>query len=1179
MPTSKTYQVLSGCCPDEKCQAKLYFPYYDTSIECTACGQRYEQKALQHVEVVTNPRVVLQTIFANLLMGNLYPKKCTDLIKVLGLSNYHCKLLSPFLTYYGMDRHTGKARLLKEMNQGDIFDCAVLGDRAFVIDPEHIDVIDYGRDISGSATYLADTQKLIKAYNDGKEHLIPIHADGDGHCLVHAISRALVGRELFWHPLRVNLKNHFQKNLPEYKELFKEFIDKSEWQDIIDECDPDFQPPDGELLGLRNIHVFGLANVLKRPIILLDSLSGMQSSGDYSALFLPSLIDVQECRGKSGILNKPLCIAWSSSGRNHYIPLVGIKSAPLPRLPRNIIPKPWGVAEILVEQYLEFDIQDCCIIGGDKCLQDSYILRLAASMDEVFMAKHQVHPAVVADVHHYIYKRTGVVGAHLKEVLVATRKAVQEHRLFRCLNCDAVCEQPTLAEWFKKGGSLYTIAEQRYGKLNDKKTYSFPMHGVTCTYNAERDELIPESKKPELERCTWCHSPDVRLVNANGSVKYKNGDHTKTKAISSHCTCGFKHHWDGEEYDNIPQMIPVTLEWSRRVVTEDVPWFQYESDPSRNSNVYEVANKLIQKHFPGIFGSERLVQKVVDQILDQTKKPEESREIEKVQQTKPRESSPNKIIITGYKTLHKEELTMSETERLVKQRIESNAPLAHRRTQEKDHGTSSGKLSISSKQMQPKQADGKTWHQINENRHVSSSPEKIPVTMNVIRVVTSDGNQVRLPIDSIKTYENLCEQLETKLGIPSTRQRILYGFPPVELYPPPEGQENEPLPFQHGDKLTVEILSDTTVKEELNAPAITEMPSQSTFSSDVAMEAEALKEKIWQHLHQDVENSNVQNLNAVITSLMLSASLNNQSLWSYAQTRPELFTRGGLFYMQVENDVGLSDGKHYTLPFLHDKRFYYSAEQDRLELCIEPHGHFAIQPGMDETVSFLASKQEGNWQHHLSGSSRSLISSITSMSSSTGSLAGSSGVVMSKSKELLSSHKPFQGQGYTLSGTKVPSQHNLEESNVSSEEEKMDGVEIDCEPNGELQSIPNLNLPMMTRKAPGVSVINPGVANFINKNIERHQLLAESLKDIVSEDANENSKSVRSCSDFTSDITMVEDGPLKQSDGTSHMDCDLSAETPAVQEESNLLAEGKSHGDAISNLAHAEASEIVKLEN
>ena len=45
----------------------------------------------------------------------------------------------------------------------------------------------------------------------------------------------------------------------------------------------------------------------------------------WSGVFLPGLLSPDECKSKDGLLNKPLCIAWSSMGRNHYIPLVGIK--------------------------------------------------------------------------------------------------------------------------------------------------------------------------------------------------------------------------------------------------------------------------------------------------------------------------------------------------------------------------------------------------------------------------------------------------------------------------------------------------------------------------------------------------------------------------------------------------------------------------------------------------------------------------------------------------------------------------------------------------------------------------------------------------------------------------------------------------------------------------------------
>ena len=64
--------------------------------------------------------------------------------------------------------------------------------------------------------------------------------------------------------------------------------------------------------------------------------------------------------------------------------------------------------------------------------------------------------------------------------------------------------------------------------------------------------------------------------------------------------------------------VPLTLTWKNISKKIDIFWFQYESDPSRNSNVYEVAQKVVNDNFPGEFGSERLVQQVVDSILAST---------------------------------------------------------------------------------------------------------------------------------------------------------------------------------------------------------------------------------------------------------------------------------------------------------------------------------------------------------------------------------------------------------------------------------------------------------------------------------------------------------------------------------------------------------------------------------
>lgn len=64
------------------------------------------------------------------------------------------------------------------------------------------------------------------------------------------------------------------------------------------------------------------------------------------------------------------------------------------------------------------------------------------------------------------------------------------------------------------------------------------------------------------------------------------------------------------------------MTWAGKTISIDVYWFQYESDPIRNSNVYQVASKAVCDHFPGEFGSERLVQQVVDHILRVTENKE-----------------------------------------------------------------------------------------------------------------------------------------------------------------------------------------------------------------------------------------------------------------------------------------------------------------------------------------------------------------------------------------------------------------------------------------------------------------------------------------------------------------------------------------------------------------------------
>ena len=71
-----------------------------------------------------------------------------------------------------------------------------------------------------------------------------------------------------------------------------------------------------------------------------------------------------------------------------------------------------------------------------------------------------------------------MVGTTPEVVIEATQRALREHRLYRCLTCDAITEWKVPTEWLRPGGSLYTLAVDTHGPLDVKKAYSFPTHGT-----------------------------------------------------------------------------------------------------------------------------------------------------------------------------------------------------------------------------------------------------------------------------------------------------------------------------------------------------------------------------------------------------------------------------------------------------------------------------------------------------------------------------------------------------------------------------------------------------------------------------------------------------------------------------------------------------------------------------
>ncbi|XP_062386813.1 deubiquitinating protein VCPIP1 [Sardina pilchardus] len=993
----KDKRILSGSCPDPACQARLFFPAAGSAacIECTECGQRHEQRSLQRVEEVTDPDVVLHNLLRHALLGVTgAPKKGPELVKVAGLSNYHCKLLSPTLTRYGMDRQSGQARLLSDMNQGDMFDCALLADRAFLIEREHLDSAGYGQDRSGSLLYLRDTLAQVRAANDQQERLVPVHVDGDGHCLVHAVSRALVGRELFWHALRENLRRHFAARLPRYTALFADFIDAAEWDDIISECDPRFTPPEGVPLGLRNVHVFGLANVLRRPILLLDSLSGMSSPGDYSATFLPGLVAPEDCRDRHGDLNKPLCLAWSSSAHNHYIPLVGVRGAGSPRLPAQLLPKAWGVPQELIGRYMALDAEGGCVIGGERSLGDAYLRRLVVAMDAVFESEQGVSAALVADVHHYVFRRRGVVGATPEEVTSSARRWLSEGRLHRCLACGGVSELSVPRDWLAPGGKLHSLAERTHGALQPERSYSFPLMSLVCVYDSSSAALVPDYTRSSPAACHSCHSCALRPLSPHGGVLYRDGDRTHTpSARGSKCGCGYKHHWGGREYDNLPEPLPVAMEWAGRVVRETVFWWQYESDAALNSNAYEVAARLVDTHFPGEFGSEPLVQKVVTSILQQTARrgPDQYRPVslehahththththtppadthththththtppaDTHTHTHTHAEPPSKIILTGHththtRTLHKEELTMSKAELRLQQSIRDHAPLTqqrHTHTPKADgHTHAHTHTPKADGPAHTPKADTHTHaHTASATSSSSAPPTPTKATPPAsgekkIRVTTSDGRQATLTLQPRTNHTELQSAIAAAFAIPPARQRIRAGFPPRPLLPPADASDDTPVPLQHGERVSVEVLR-TEEESAVNGREEDERRAVEEERREREERRGGDREDPVSRAGRELQD----NIDLEISSLCLLATLMGEDVWSYAKKLPHLFQPGGVFYNIVKKDMGLLDGKHCSLPQLPGRVFVYSSRDDRLELCADAAGHFPISPGVDE---------------------------------------------------------------------------------------------------------------------------------------------------------------------------------------------------------------------------------------
>ena len=100
------------------------------------------------------------------------------------------------------------------------------------------------------------------------------------------------------------------------------------------------------------MHIFALAQVLRRPIVLLDRVSAV-SPTPATFLPVPSLCPVLD-----PLLKRiPLFIAWSSAAKNHFVPVCPVLAPGTNgavRFPRHLLPDVWGAADGVEMDVLSF---------------------------------------------------------------------------------------------------------------------------------------------------------------------------------------------------------------------------------------------------------------------------------------------------------------------------------------------------------------------------------------------------------------------------------------------------------------------------------------------------------------------------------------------------------------------------------------------------------------------------------------------------------------------------------------------------------------------------------------------------------------------------------------------------------------------------------------------------------
>lgn len=155
-----------------------------------------------------------------------------------------------------------------------------------------------------------------------------IKVDSDGSCLPYAVSRCLIGKEILYDVLREALHGELVSNEPFYQQMFGGEMSDETWRNHFEEVCIEALPTRGGRTGRwlgPGEHLVGMANVLARPILLVDHIAKLTNEfdGQSCGMFLPSRLTREQVLARNnGRPPGPICIAWANEKRNHFVSLI-----------------------------------------------------------------------------------------------------------------------------------------------------------------------------------------------------------------------------------------------------------------------------------------------------------------------------------------------------------------------------------------------------------------------------------------------------------------------------------------------------------------------------------------------------------------------------------------------------------------------------------------------------------------------------------------------------------------------------------------------------------------------------------------------------------------------------------------------------------------------------------------